>query len=89
MFDAYNHCTDDLSVAFPFWPVLPPHLCPEDRCAMEDFQFLSSIDFDFVGNIRTFDDRCVISVSRLNEISSFIQVSILVHDKIFIITTQS
>ena len=63
MFDTNDSCADDLSVSLTFGRVLSSNFCPEDLRAVEDFEFLGPINLNFVGNVGTFDDGCVVTVA--------------------------
>ena len=84
MFDTNNGCTDDLSVSFAFWGVLSSDLSPKDVGSVEYSEFLGVVNFNFVGNIGTFNNSSMVTVTWLNLIDALVNVRVLVHDLFFI-----
>jgi len=79
VFDADNDSTDDLSVTLSFGGVLSSDLSPEDLGSVENFELLGSIDLNFMRNVGALDDGCVVTIARLHEIDSLVQVRVLMH----------
>ena len=79
MFNGDNHCADDFPVALAPRRVLPPYFGPKHRCPMQNLKGVRVIHFNFVGNIRTADNSCIVSESRLDEVRSFVDVVVLMH----------
>ena len=80
MLDAHNSSTDDLPIALSLGEVLPPDLGPEDVSPMKNFELMSPIDLNFVGDVGTFNNSGVVTVSGLNLVNSLVDVGIGVHD---------
>ena len=80
MLDAYNSSTDDLPITLSFGKVLPPNLGPEDLSTMKNFELMSPIDLNFMGDVWTFNNSSMVTISGLNLVNSLIDVGIGVHD---------
>jgi hypothetical protein len=72
MFDSHNDSTDHFSVSFAFGKVLAANFSPVDLRPMENFQTMSIIDLNSLGNIRALDDSCIVFKSTLNKIGTLV-----------------
>lgn len=79
MFDTDDGCTDDLPISFSFGEILSSDLGPEDLCSMKNFEFVCSVDLNFMGDVGAINDGGVVFIAGLDVVDSFVDVGVLVH----------
>ncbi len=76
VFDPNNNCFNDLFATFSTRTMKSSYFSPVDLSSMENFERMSTIDFDFLSNIRATYYGSIIFESWLNKVCSLINICV-------------
>lgn len=85
MLNSDNSSTDNFSATLFLGEILPSDFSPKDRGSMENIESLGVVDFDFMSDVRTFNDGGVVSKAGLHQVDSLVDARVLIHVARFII----
>lgn len=85
MLNSDDSSTDNFSATLFLGEILPSDFSPKDRGSMENIESLGVVDFDFMSDVRTFNDGGVVSKSGLHQVDSLVDARVLIHVARFII----